>query len=132
LSQSNVGLQVKEPLGAGWSVIGQLESGFDPYSLNFASGPGAMHQNIGLPLQDQSSGGDAAPTASSTTRWVTSASATTPWGTLTFFRQLSLGGDAIRAYDPMGGSYAFSVIGYSGAAAGGGYTENKVGTTSIK
>ena len=132
LSQSNIGLEVKEPLGAGWSFIGQLEAGFDPYSLNFASGPGALHQNIGLPLQDQSSGGDAASNGKFYNSLGYFGVSNDTWGTLTFFRQLSLGADAVRAYDPMGGAYAFSVIGYSGAVAGGGYTENKAGTTSIK
>src|ERR1700722_10300719 len=36
LSQSNLGIQVKEPLGLGWSLVGQLEGGFDPYSLQYA------------------------------------------------------------------------------------------------
>ncbi len=29
LSGSNIGVQVKEPLGAGWSFVGQLEAGFN-------------------------------------------------------------------------------------------------------
>ena len=132
LGQSNIGIQVKEPLGAGWSFVGQLESGFDPYSLNFASGPGAMHQNIGAPLAAQTSGGD----ASSNGKFYNSLGyvgvSNDTWGTLTVFRQGSLGADGVKAYDPMGGAYAFSVIGYSGAVAGGGDTENKVATTSVK
>ena len=38
LSGSNVGVQIKEPLVAGWSFIGQLEAGFNPYSLRLANG----------------------------------------------------------------------------------------------
>src|SRR5262249_39944636 len=32
LSASNIGLQIQEPLGAGWSFVGQLETAFDPAS----------------------------------------------------------------------------------------------------
>ncbi len=34
LSQSNIGVSIKEPLGQGWSFIGQLEAAFNPYSFN--------------------------------------------------------------------------------------------------
>ena len=54
------------------------------------------------------------------------------YGTLTFFRQNSLENDGIVAYDPMGASYAFSPIGYSGKAAGAGDTEDARWTTAIK
>jgi hypothetical protein len=46
------------------------------------------------------------------------------FGTLTFGRERSLGTDAMLQYDPAGGSYAFSYIGYNGTMAGGGDTEN--------
>ena len=54
------------------------------------------------------------------------------YGTLTFFRQNSLENDGIVAYDPMGASYAFSPIGYSGKAGGAGDTEDARWTTAIK
>jgi hypothetical protein len=38
-----------------------------------------------------------------------------PYGTLTVFRQNTLRVQAIVAYDPMGGSNAFSPIGYQGS-----------------
>jgi predicted porin len=38
LSADNVGFQVKEPLGAGWSFVGQVEAGFNPYSLRLLNG----------------------------------------------------------------------------------------------
>ncbi len=41
------------------------------------------------------------------------------YGTLTFGRQSSLVNEGIGTYDPMHGSYAFSLIGYSGGALGG-------------
>ena len=38
----------------------------------------------------------------------------------------------MNAYDPMGGSYAFSVIGWQGTAVGGGDTEDARVSTAIK
>jgi predicted porin len=54
------------------------------------------------------------------------------FGTLTFFRQNSLTLDAIAAYDPMGGSYAFSALGFSSSNCGAGDTETCRITTAIK
>ena len=39
---------------------------------------------------------------------------------------------AVNAYDPMGGAYAFSPIGFSGKTAGAGDTEDARWTTAIK
>ena len=52
LSQSNIGIQVKEPLGAGWSFIGQLEAGFNPYSLQLANGVHSLFVERGIPLRE--------------------------------------------------------------------------------
>ena len=54
------------------------------------------------------------------------------YGTLTAGRQNSLSLDGINAYDPMGGSYAFSLIGWSGKTAGAGQTETARINTSVK
>ena len=54
------------------------------------------------------------------------------YGTLTIGRQNSLTLDGVNAYDPMGGSYAFSVIGFSGATAGVGDTEDTRYSTAAK
>jgi predicted porin len=132
LSQSNVGLQVKEPLWAGWSFVGQLETGFDPYTGRLASGPGSMASQIGVPLALQSSQGDAAANGQFYNSLGFAGFSHDTWGTLTFGRQLSLGADAIRTYDPMGAAFAFSPIGFQGTTAAGGDTEDKVATTAVK
>jgi len=54
------------------------------------------------------------------------------YGALTAFRQNSLSTDAVGAYDPMGASYAFSPIGFSGIVAGGGDTQDARYSTSLK
>jgi predicted porin len=55
-----------------------------------------------------------------------------PYGTLTVFRQNSLTLDGVLAYDPMGGSYAFSPIGYQGITCGVGNTEDCRFSTAVK
>jgi hypothetical protein len=47
LGQSNVGVQIKEPLSPGWSFVAQLEAGFDPYSLHFANSTESVFANAG-------------------------------------------------------------------------------------
>ena len=54
------------------------------------------------------------------------------FGTLTFGRQRALGTDAMLTYDPAGGSYAFSYIGYNGTMAGGGDTEDSRWDDALK
>ncbi len=39
LSASAVGIQVSEPIAGGWDFIGELETSFDPYSLQLSNGP---------------------------------------------------------------------------------------------
>ena len=48
----------------------------------------------------------------------------TDFGTLTFGRQRALGTDAMLLYDPAGGAYSFSFIGYNGLMACGGDTQD--------
>jgi predicted porin len=54
------------------------------------------------------------------------------FGTFTFGRQRALGTDTMLAYDPAGGGYAFSYIGYNGTMAGGGDTEDTRWDDAIK
>jgi predicted porin len=131
LSQSNVGVKVKEGLGGGWSFIAQGELAFDPYSLLLANAPQALQNGIGVPENQQ-----ALPFDSSRWGWLNTnqyVGVSSPvYGTLTFGRQNVLQNDGISVYDPMGGSYAFSPIGYSGKTAGAGDTENARWNTAIK
>ncbi|HEX6833689.1 MAG TPA: porin, partial [Rudaea sp.] len=54
------------------------------------------------------------------------------YGTLTFGRHGTLLLDACAKFDPMNSSFAFSLIGYSGVASGGGNTENSRLDDSVK
>ncbi|MGB7100138.1 MAG: hypothetical protein WBD95_15420 [Xanthobacteraceae bacterium] len=131
MSQSNVGVKFLEPVGGGWSVVGQAELAFDPYSALLANAPQAMFDSIGVPENKQ-----LIPYDSSRWGWLASqiyTGVSNPiWGTLTFGRLNTPMTDAVGAYDPMGGAYAFSVIGNSGATCGDGDTETCRWTTAIK
>lgn len=131
LSQSAVGVKVKENIGGNWSFVGNASLAFDPYSLKLANAPLAMQNAIGVPLNQQ-----LLPVDSSKWGWLANeiyaGVSNNIWGTLTFGRQNTVYLDAINAYDPMGGSFAFSPIGYSGAACGEGDTEECRWTTAIK
>jgi predicted porin len=131
LSQSNIGFKVNEPLGAGVSFVGQFELAFDPYSLLLANAPQALQNGIGVAENQQ-----ALPYDSSRWGWLNTNQyvgfSSPVYGTLTFGRQNALQTDGVSAYDPMGGSYAFSPIGFSGKTAGAGDTEEARWTTAIK
>jgi len=131
LSQSNIGVKWAEPVGGGWSVVGQAELAFDPYSALLSNNPQAMFdarflsENLQLVPYDSSRWGWLAGQ-------IYSGVSSPIYGTLTFGRQNTPFLDGVNAYDPMGGSYAFSLIGNSGKTCGDGDTESCRMTTAIK
>ena len=131
LTQSNIGIKGKEPLASGWDFIFDLQAGFDPYSLHLANGPHSVAQNAGIPLTSQDSFADSSR-AGQFYNSVGYLGVSSPYGTLTVFRQNSLTLDAVFAYDPMGASYAFSPIGWQGITCGVGDTEDCRFSTSVK
>jgi predicted porin len=132
LSQSNIGIKGTEAFAPGWSFVFDLEAAFDPYSLQLANGPHSIAQNAGTPLDQQNTNADSNRAGQFYTHngyfGVTSPS----YGTLTVFRQNTLTNDGVIAYDPMGASYAFSVIGYQGTTCGFGTTEDCRFSTALK
>ena len=132
LSQSFIGVKAAEPLAPGWTLVFNWNMGFDPYSLQLANGPKSQFENNGLPLALQNTNGD----SSRAGQWYNGALfagvSSTTFGTLTVGRQNSLTLDGVNTYDPMGSSYAFSVIGFSGATSGVGDTEDTRYSTAVK
>ena len=100
--------------------------------MTAANGPNSLLENNGVPLASQSSNADSSRAGQfyNTVGYAGLSSLT--YGTLTVGRQNSLELDGVNAYDPMGGSYAFSVIGWQGTAVGGGDTEDARISTSVK
>jgi predicted porin len=133
LSQSNVGVKIKEQIAPNWFLVGDANFGFDPYSLDGANGPASLADNNTLPLGSQSANGDSSRAGQwDNTRAYLGVSNTT-FGTLTFGRQYSFTNDISSAYDPFGGAYAFSLIGTSGTVeAGTGETETARYNESFK
>jgi predicted porin len=133
LSGSNVGLQVKESLfGTGWNFIGQLEMGFNPYSLTISNNTGSVQEGIGQSLATEKTPADGSSNGQFYTNLGYAGISHDTWGTLTFGRQLDLGREQIISYDPMGSSLGFSYVGFFGATAGEGQTENARANTAIK
>jgi hypothetical protein len=131
LSQSVVGVKTVEPIAPGWNFISVNELAFDPYSALLANAPQAMFNAIHVPENQQ-----LVPYDSSRWGWLAAQNfigvSSPVYGTLTFGRLNTPLSDAVLAYDPMGGSYAFSLIGNSGATCGVGDTEECRWTTGIK
>jgi predicted porin len=133
LSSSNVGLQIKEPiLTSGWSFVGQLEMGINPYALTIANNTGSVQEGIGFSLLQQRTPADGSSNGQFYTNLGYAGVSNDTWGTVTFGRQLDLGRESTIAYDPMGNALAFSYIGFFGANAGGGVTEDARSNTAIK
>jgi predicted porin len=132
LSQSVIGIKGNEELAKGWSFIFDLEAGFDPYSLRLADGPRSVAGASGVPLTEQDSQGDSNRAGQFYNQEGYFGISSPTYGTLTVFRQNTLTLDGVNAYDPMGGSYAFSPIGFSGTTCGIGDTELCRLTTALK
>lgn len=132
LSSSNVGISVREPLAAGWSFIGQLQTGFNPYSLSITNAQQSLLDNRGVPTAQQTANADSSYSGQIYNQLGYAGITNDTYGTLTVFRQTSLMADGVQAYDPMGVSNAFSALGYSGVASGGGSGENSKYTSSVK
>jgi hypothetical protein len=113
LGQSHIGIKGDEPIADNWSFIFNLQTGFDPYTLQLANGPKSLAQNNTNPLDVQSANGDSSR-AGQIFNTVAYGGFTNPlWGTLTVGRQNSLILDGLGHYDAMAAAPAFSVIGAS-------------------
>jgi len=132
LSNSSIGIKGTEPIGGNFSVVFALDAGFDPYTLRLSNGPGSVAANAGVPQNQQTGYAD----SSRAGQWYNGQGyvgvSSPTYGTLTVFRQNALTFDAVLDYDPLGGSYAFSPIGFQGITCGGGNTENCRNSTSLK
>ncbi len=133
LSQSKIGVKGSEALTDEFSGIFKLEAAFEPQSGQLADSSKSLVEQNGLTAAQQttsSADGSRNGQAFSGAAYVGIDSK--HFGTLTYGRQNSVLLDDINAYDPMGGSYAFSVIGFSGTTAGAGDTQDTRLDNSLK
>ena len=132
LSASNIGLKGNEELFPGLSAVFNLQTSFLPTSGRLADGLGSIVQNNGVPLAAQTTFADSSKDGQALNTAAYGGLSSPVYGTLTYGRQNSLTLDGVIAYDPMSASGAFSVIGFQGATAGGGDTENARLDNSLK
>jgi predicted porin len=136
LEQSKIGAKIEQQLGMGFNAIGKLETGFNPWSGEIADACASL---VRAAKQGSVAGskvetnGDGAR-CGQLLNGVAYAGLSNPlYGTLTLGRHNSLVTDGIGTYDPMKGSYALSLIGYSGGALGGiGSTETTRWDNAVK
>jgi predicted porin len=133
LSQSNIGLRGKEEFTPGWSLIFDANASIDPYSLQISNGPRSLVENNNVPVQFQNTNADSSRAGQwDNTRGFVGLS-NRAFGTLTIGRETTFSNDTVVAYDPMGGSYAFSLIGNSSTYVSGvGDSETSRYNTSVK
>jgi predicted porin len=132
LQQTGFGIRGREEFAPGWAVVFNASTGINPNSGQLANASATMTINNGLPRSSYSYPIDGARAGQPFNDEYYGGIASKTFGTVTFGRQRSLGTDAMLQYDPAGGSYAFSYIGYNGTMAGGGDTEDSRWDDAVK
>ena len=132
LQQTGIGIKGKEEFRPGWAVVFNASTGVNPQSGLLANASKTDIINNGLPRRSYSYAIDGARAGQPFNDEIYGGISSEHFGTLTFGRERSLGTDAMLQYDPAGGSYAFSYIGYNGTMAAGGDTENSRWDDAVK
>jgi predicted porin len=132
LQQTGLGVRGREEFLPGWAVVFNLSTGINPQSGLLANASATQTINNGLPRASYSYTIDGARAGQPFNDEIYGGISSKQFGTLTFGRQRSLGTDVMLLYDPAGGGYAFSYIGYNGTMAGGGDTEDSRWDDAIK
>ena len=143
LSQSKLGIKGADDLGDGWTALFKLEAGISPAGGNLTDGLKSLAADNGYPVVGNSApptayngynsaGADSSHAGQAFARAAYVGISNDKFGTLTLGRQNALQNDLVGAYDPMGGSYAYALIGFSGTAAGSGSTEDSRWNNSAK
>jgi predicted porin len=132
LSQSGLGIKGKIEILEGWAVVFNASTGINPQSGQLANMAATNTTNNGLPRSSYTVTGDGARAGQAINDEFYGGTSSAQFGTLTFGRQRALGTDAMLAYDPAGGAYSFSFIGYNGLMAGGGDTQDTRWDEAVK
>ncbi len=132
LQQTGLGIRGKIEFMDDWYAVFNASTGINPQSGQLANMAATNTTNNGLPRYAYSETGDGARAGQAFNDELYAGASSTYFGTLTFGRQRALGTDAMLVYDPAGGAYAFSYIGYNGTMAGGGDTEDTRWDQAVK
>ena len=132
LSQSVLGIKGDIELIDGFSGIFKLEPGVNPLTFNFTNSSQSLVDNNGRSLKNQTANGDTNRAGRIDNGDAYIGVKSTDYGVLVFGRQTGVLADNIIKYDPNGGAYAFSLIGYYGSVGGGGDGEDVRLDSSLK
>src|SRR4029077_6500096 len=121
--QSTPGMKCDIPVGLGWAAVGRADPGVDPLTGRLSDGCSSFIQNAGVPYNQQTSNADSGRCGQTFNGQIYGGLSNKKFGTLTIGRENSFELDGIAHNDPMGLSYAFSLLGYSGTDAGIGSTQ---------
>jgi predicted porin len=132
LSQTGLGVRVREEVYPGWAVVLNANTGINPQSGQLANAAATNFANAGLPRGSYSIAIDGARAGQTFNDEFFGGVSSAQFGTLTFGRQRALGTDTVLAYDPANGAYSFSFIGYNGLTAGGGDTQDTRWDEAVK
>jgi predicted porin len=132
LSQTGLGIRGREQFAPGWSVVFNASTGINPQSGQLSNASRTDIDDNGLPRSGYSEAIDGARAGQPLNDEYYGGISSTNLGTLAFGRQRSLGTDIMLLYDPAGGAYAFSYIGYNGTTAAGGDTEDTRWDDAVK
>src|ERR1700735_323574 len=132
LQQTGFGIRGKEEFFHGWYIVFNASTGINPNSGLLADASKTNIVNNGLPRSSYSEAIDGARAGQPFNDEYYGGVSSDHFGPITFGRQRSLGTDAMLQYDPVGGGYGFSYIGYNGTMAGGGDTEDSRWDDALK
>lgn len=132
LSQSRIGISGNEPLWGDWAGIFKFETFFNPQSGDISDACKSLVLNNGKAATTQSVGVDSSVCGQLFAGVGVVGLSSPTVGSFTLGRNVTLLADGIGKYDPMGASNSFSLIGFSGTAAGGGDTEDRRLDQSVK
>ncbi|HXO64974.1 MAG TPA: porin [Steroidobacteraceae bacterium] len=123
LEQSKIGLRIAEPIVEGWTLVGRLETGFNPLSGQLTDACASIANNGPNKQGNQTANADSSRCGQALNSMAWGGVSNAQFGQLTVGRHNSLQLDALAVYDPQTLSYAFSFLGYSGFNGGAGSTQ---------
>ncbi len=136
LGQSKIGIKGAEDIVDGLTGIFKLETFFNPQAGTISDARKSQTACNGVtndPARNCATTNDDSSIAGQMFNSAAYVGLSSPkWGTATFGRQTGLVADGVSKYDPQAASNAFSVIGWSGTAAGGGFTGDRRLDNSLK
>jgi predicted porin len=132
LSGSFIALRGKQEIADGLFGIFALQTNFNPNFGLVSNGLGSVAQNNGLPLSHTNAFGDSSRNGQAFNSAAYAGLSSPVYGTLTYGRQNALTSDGVINYDPLASSGAFSAIGFFGATAGVGDTEERIWDNTFK